>query len=528
MNSAEPDVSEDGSANLPARKIGSPSSETEFHFGWRRRFFRIAAIVFGLSVFPVAETLLAMLNVSPPSAADDPFVGFAGIRPLFEASADGLHMHTSPARRGFFEEDQFLKTKPNDEFRIFVFGGSTVQGNPYSIQTSFTQFLQIALNHAAPSTTWKVVNCGGISYASYRLIPIMEECLQYQPDLMIVCTGHNEFLEDVSYSEIKETSSAVSRLYSVAGRFRTYRALRDLLTSDSANAVGQSRLKSGSRPTLSMEADALLDHQGGLEAYQRDDRHARHVESHFRSNLYRMKRVCIEAGLPMLLIHPPSNLRDCPPFKADFDDGLPEHQRAQVRKHLSDASEKMRNDAAAAANLLQQAAEIDPRFAFTWYQLGHAWLAGNEYQKARESFTRARDEDLCPLRMTSELEAVMSDMAEATQTDFIDAAALLEPHCTNGIIGDNVLVDHIHPSFRAHQWIALEIADWMIMKGLLNSESKAWRIEIDQQFAEHLQSLDNMYFLKGRRRLRDLQGWAAGRAEGPPVVRRPRDRAFPE
>src|SRR5258706_16184905 len=51
------------------------------------------------------------------------------------------------------------------------------------------------------------VNCGGVSYASYRLAPIVREVLNYQPDLVIVATGENEFLEDRTYHSVKSRSA---------------------------------------------------------------------------------------------------------------------------------------------------------------------------------------------------------------------------------------------------------------------------------------------------------------------------------
>ena len=58
-----------------------------------------------------------------------------------------------------------------------------------------------------PSTTYQAVNCGGVSYASYRLAPLVKEVLAYQPDLVIVMTGENEFLEDRTYQSVKTRSA---------------------------------------------------------------------------------------------------------------------------------------------------------------------------------------------------------------------------------------------------------------------------------------------------------------------------------
>lgn len=483
----------------------------------RRRVFRIVAVLIGLSAFPMFELLCAVAGWGELSIGDDPFVGFAGVRPLFERTPDGSHFHTSPARRGFFEEDSFLADKPAEEFRIFVFGGSTVQGNPFSIETSFTRFLQLGLQEAAPERSWEVVNCGGISYASYRLLPLMQECLNYAPDAYIVCSGHNEFLEDVTYRDIRDQNSAVPAIYSTLSRFRSVRLAKHL-----SNQLRGAADDLSLRPTVSAEVDALLDHQGGLEAYCRDDTHAALVAAHYRSNLTRMVQLTEQHELPLLLIRPPSNLSDCPPFKSEFAAATSAEQIAQIRQLLDQADQVLRQDPNAAAEILRRATEIDGRFSFSWYQLGHALLAASRFDEARQAFLRARDEDICPLRITTPLEAGLQDVVSRLQPDFLDAAQLLEASCENGVLGDNVLADHIHPSFRGHQQMALAIIEWMQRAEFVEITVPDWKGQSEQRFADHLQSLDNLYFLRGRRRLQDLQGWAAGRAEGAPIVRKPR------
>ena len=108
------------------------------------------------------------------------------------------------ARQGFFRPESFASHKGSREFRIFCIGESTVQGNPWGIETAFSTWLELSLRAADPSREWQVVNAGGISYASYRLSPIVAEVLQYQPDLLILCVGQNEFLEDRTYAPLRD------------------------------------------------------------------------------------------------------------------------------------------------------------------------------------------------------------------------------------------------------------------------------------------------------------------------------------
>jgi lysophospholipase L1-like esterase len=508
----------------PASPKSQPGSTSSTRSLVRAATFRMATVVAALSIFPILELACVIGDWGDVEVHDDPFVGFAAIRPLFELTDDGRRYHISPSRRGFFEEDSFLVNKPQKEFRIFVFGGSTVQGNPFSIETSFTRFLDLALLEADSTRSWKVVNCGGISYASYRIVPLMQECLKYQPDLFIFCEGHNEFLEDVSYTEVRETAPAITRLYATVSRFRSFRLLRSsLLRPFSADARLSSATEAAQRdfkPVLPPEVDALLDHQGGLESYQRDDQHAQQVISHFGTNLVRMICLSRKNNIPLLMIQPPSNLSDCPPFKSQFSDSTTEEQIDQIRTLLERASEVLSTDAEQSAHLLRQAVAVDPRFAWSWYQLGHTLVGLSQFEDARQAFLRARDEDICPLRMTSALEETMQRTVSEFDVDFLNAASLLQQQCPDGIIGNHILADHVHPSFGGHQLIALAIVEWMQTRQFLRPLSADWKNRSNPVFARHLLSLENLYFLKGQRRLKDLQGWAAGRSNGPPLIRK--------
>jgi hypothetical protein len=473
---------------------------------------RLLATLCGLSPFLILELVCRITGWGAADLQQDPFVGFAGQRPLFELTEDGQHFRTAASRRGYFKEDTFDATRPADEFRIFVFGGSTVQGNPFSLETSFPRYLEIALRQAAPDRRWKVVNCGGVSYASYRLVPIMQECLSYAPDLFIFCEGHNEFLEDVEYSGIRRIPTAVAWLAAQASRLQSVRWVLNHATASNVDR------QADARPLLPVEVDTLLDHDGGLEAYHRDPDHANGVAMHFRANVQRMVRLCRDAEVPLLMILPPSRLTDCPPFKSEFSGQVPDSERKVVADLLRTARESFAGNPAAGLDLAGQAVALDPHYALAWYELGQLQLTAGDCASARQSLLKARDEDICPLRMTSTLEQVLLDVADATQTPLINAQQLLQVQCLGEIVGGSVLVDHVHPSFRGHEDIALAIADWMIADGYVPNARPEWKEQTRSECQRQLAALDDLYFLRGRRALETLQLWAAGRSGGPPLT----------
>ena len=149
------------------------------------------------------ESLCRLVGWGEEDAQIDPLVSFSEVTPLFELTDDEQHYITRTERMPLFRRDRFSREKAKGTIRLFCLGGSTVQGRPYSIETAFPVWLRLNLESMFPEKTFEVVNCGGISYASYRLVPILTECLSYQPDMFIVCTGHNEFLEARTYAGLK-------------------------------------------------------------------------------------------------------------------------------------------------------------------------------------------------------------------------------------------------------------------------------------------------------------------------------------
>ena len=92
------------------------------------------------------------------------------------------------------------------------------------------------------------INAGGVSYASYRVARLMNELKQYQPDLFIVYSGQNEFLEERSYGELIKLPDSLLNLHVTLSGTRTYTALMtliDALRSESLQKAQDSTTLSG-------------------------------------------------------------------------------------------------------------------------------------------------------------------------------------------------------------------------------------------------------------------------------------------
>ena len=254
--------------------------------------FRLAALLLGLLPLLVAEAGAAGNRIGCRRRGGGPVHWLRHDTAPFRAERGWFRTSDYPHTRfDYFRPESFAAKPASNEFRIFCLGGSTVQGRPYAIETSFTTWLELSLQAADPSRRWEVVNCGGISYASYRLVPILKELLQYDPDLFVIYTGHNEFLESrtLSIGDLRAPTRRNNPWLGVATR--VYSAVRQAwLQLAGTNAA------SPDRDTLPADVDAILDHYGGLADYTRDDVWREKVVEHYRFNLLRMIQLARGAG----------------------------------------------------------------------------------------------------------------------------------------------------------------------------------------------------------------------------------------
>jgi lysophospholipase L1-like esterase len=475
---------------------------------WRGVAFRIAAVMLSLTPLVLVESGLTALDLGRPDAQVDPFVGFRSVRPLFVLNPATGRREIPRSRQTFFRPESFEARKDPNEFRVFCLGGSTVQGRPFAIETSFTTWLEIGLRAADPSHQWEVVNCGGVSYASYRLVPILQEVLRYSPDLVIVYTGHNEFLEDRSYADLKHLPAVVTSAQELLLQSRSYSLLCSGYHRLQRQTTEQRLLR---RPVLAEEVQALLDYRGGLDAYHWDDDWHRNVIRHFGHNLGRMVQLARHANVPIMLCNPVSNIRDCPPFKVAHRNDLQPEELRQWNGLCRAARDCYRVNKFQAIELYRKALAIDDQHAGLHYSLGECYDDLGQFDAARAAYLKAQQLDVCPLRMLQPMHRAVLQIARQTATPLVDVRQLIEQCSRDGIPGRDWLIDHVHPTILGHQRIADALLDRLITLDVVQPTS-GWQARRGRDYQEHLASLDRHYDEVAMERLRRLRRWTEGRA----------------
>ncbi len=472
--------------------------------------------------FLLVEAWLVLAGVQQQPAAADPFVELAPGGPLFVEAADAqtpanespgtatatgeqTYLETAPPKLAFFNRQQFPATKADGTVRIFCLGGSTTFGRPYDDRTSFAGWLRELLPQVSADSPWEVINAGGISYASYRVAATMEELCAYEPDLFIVYTGHNEFLEARTYRSAVRRPAVVRGLTALLSRTRTYAAAEAFL--------GRHALSRKQPDRLAGEVDAILDHAAGPDTYQRDDEHRDQILEHFAFNLSRMIGLAHNAGAKIIFVQPASNLKDFSPFKSQFGDHVRAVDRDRCTQLLSAAlTAQQQGQPAAALDLLIQAREIDDRLATIHFRIGRVLWAQGDTAAARPAFLRAVEEDVCALRATPDMQRMIEQIADEAHVPLVDLDALLRADCRDRFQhdspGSEYFLDHVHPRIEVHRLLAVALVETLRREGWITPGS-SWPSPALELATERIEStVDDELQSRALTNLAQVLSWA--------------------
>jgi lysophospholipase L1-like esterase len=477
---------------------------------WKSVAFRAAAVLLSLSPLLICEFVLVLIGWQPAGQVDQTAFSFHANNHLFQQDATGKTYQIDPQLDHYFRPQSFPVEKAEDEFRVFVLGGSTVQGRPFETQTAFPYWLELTLEFHHRERPARVINCGGVSYASNRLEPILYEVLNYEPDLVILCTGHNEFLEERTFAEVLATPAWWRAIDDFFSALRTVQLAKQLFAVNQPSALANNHepLDSADQD-IARELTTRLDFESGMDNFHRDPVLRAHVELSFQQAMERMVIAAQKRNVMVWLVAPPANLSDCPPFKSEVDPALSAAQRAEIERLLEVVQNAGPNE-----TLLRQILLIDPYHAQANYQLAQILDEAGKLEEAKRRYQLALDHDVCPLRMTDKLRQAMRFVAQERGVKYIDLQSLFAAVSPQQLTGSDWFLDHVHPTINGHQQISRWLFSELVVDHLAQ-ESAQSDAALEQLFVEHLQSLDYAYFQRGQDRLRSVLLWSRGQTIRP-------------
>jgi lysophospholipase L1-like esterase len=422
---------------------------------------------------------LAGAGAGPPGY--DPLSGFSSSVPLFVPAtrADGTPVwRVSPARLGRRETTgavdplrEFRAEKPAGGYRIFVVGESTAAGLPYDPSDAFAGGLARALAAALPELPVEVVDAAVSGYGSRRELLAIREIAAYSPDLILFYGGHNETWERGRYGSLIRLPPTL------------FRVIERLVATRTFTLASRLARREPPRPEQAVERFLREDDQKSLELFAiwgeraagrrsggEDD-----AERWFRANLERMADAAEAAGARFAVATLGQDLVDWAPGASLHRPDLgPDASQRWTRLVESGRRASARGDCETALAEWRAALGLDARVAELHYRVAQCERRLGRIAAARTHFTLASDLDGVPLGAPSRFNQVLRELARQRRAIFIDAAAALEAAAPDGLVGQDLFVDFVHPNLRGHQVIAAAIVRALQASGVPRPASQ-WR-----------------------------------------------------
>ncbi len=216
-----------------------------------------------------------------------------------------------------FDRGEEIVIPPRDDrIRILLFGGSNTQRFSGDL-------LEQRFDALGPKGRYEVVNLGREGYGSERVSILVEQAMVLEPDVVVIYSGHNEFIERGFRAEVEDS---LPPMLSPLGELRVARWLMNLFDRGKEN--GRETPSRGSGP----EPWEMAYPQFAEIVWPETQRYM----DAFENNLERIVDISTEAGALVLLCTPVGNHLS-PPFVSTLARETPPLVREILEQDLAQA-----------------------------------------------------------------------------------------------------------------------------------------------------------------------------------------------
>lgn len=303
--------------------------------------------------------------------------------------------YTAPAN------DIFLAEKPENTFRVFVMGSSTVYGFPYERNLMFSRILHKQLEDAYPDKKIEMVNTAITAINSFTLLDYTDKILKYEPDAVLIYAGHNEFYGafGIGSNETMSRNRDLTQLHIALMDYKIYQLLRNLIAGISQKiASGKNDEVHGTlMKRMVADKDILLNSEEYKIAMDR-----------YRQNMGDILKKFKKKNVPVFFSEMVSNVSGLKPFNS------------------------------VAANGLEPAVEV--------YKKAQKAEVNGDFVTAQELYYKAKDLDCIRFRASEEVNSIINELADEYKTYKVPMLSWFQSNSPNKLIGNNLMTEHVHPN----------------------------------------------------------------------------------
>ncbi|SDS46877.1 GDSL-like Lipase/Acylhydrolase family protein [Mucilaginibacter mallensis] len=360
-------------------------------------WFRAFAVVIPLIILIVTELLLRVFDYGHDTSLFIPYPDNTDYWVMNKYASERYFTDTANATKGSIEP--FKIEKAPNTCRIFVLGESTTAGYPYFHNGSFHRWLQYRLMHTYPNVKFEIINVSLTAVNSYTVLDFGKEVVKYQPDAVLVYTGHNEYYGALgigSTSHIANNRFLVKTVLYLR-KFRLVQLFDNIINKFKATPSGGID-----------QRDNLMKRMAGKQQIPYGSPAYLAGITQFQDNMDELCRLMQDKKIPMFLSTLVSNEKDIKPF----------------------ISQQGRSESA------------DEQF-----NLANASYKAGKYVLAKQQYDEAKELDMLRFRAPDAMNQIIVKLSQKyNDVHLVDTKSVFEQHSPNGVLGNETILEHVHPN----------------------------------------------------------------------------------
>lgn len=315
----------------------------------------------------------------------------------------------------YYHSTEFEMPKDKNVYRVFILGEASLSGWPYSTNQSVREKVNTILDKFFNEKNVEIISTSIAGFNSSLALSFIEEIVKYEPDLIVLYLGHNEFYGYNGSSNF--LSLQEPHLFKYLKGIFHHNNLSDSFSYDYSVDDLETILPLATEDFLiKKDSDAYAS-----------------VCSQFEDNIESISELCSAANIKLVLPILPDNLL-IPPIPIG---------------NLTDNYN---------ADLIFNNARM-------------ALFRDGNKGKAVELFRKTRDIDVIRLRIPSDIRTAIKKFAAKDEVIIANLDSLFSLNSKNYIPGEDLFVDHIHPNLAGLNIIASEFSR-IILNNVTNKENQ--------------------------------------------------------
>lgn len=340
----------------------------------------------------------------------------------------------------------FKQNKASDTLRIVTMGGSTMAGFPYGRFGSVAGMLKQRIKASQPELDVEIISVAMSSINTYTLLDITDEVIAIDPDIVLIYTGHNEYLGVMGVGSIYAGSGghASNLLFLKLKDFRLFQLIQNIYQS----FISEQNQNDGLNKQADNQRTVMAQVAENKTIIYNDETFLAGVYQ-FEQNLSMILAAFKSAEIPVFISTLVANEKDQAPFASVVANATQSNNKtrlSELSESLKRKSTPVRQDDIAMAE--------NAKYADYFYQLAERFYHSNDLKSAHGYYIKALDYDVLRFRAPSRFNTIIRKLSDDFNAKLVDSYTFMHGQADDGMIGNNLMLEHLHPNKKGYFFLA--------------------------------------------------------------------------